>query len=353
MEHSKTLIYLQFNLQFIISMLTAAPQTHALLAAPPAAHPFSSSRRRQRSSVTQHACRAVARQQDSTARSEAEQPLAPLPMHRRLLSGAAAAALTAAIAFTPASQSLAADAAKVTCFQQIQCPLQGCGAWLSAVSSRVWRSGCLPVRSTGSERPSMLWRRTHMHAAAHCGHITVCVLQVGTCLLESCQLQLAECLADGNCLQDLICLNTCNGRPDESDCQVRRLRAGVSRTPRSRCCAPVGTALTEQLEATLVLRGAGVPPGNSGCCGCNNKRGSADGECPTAPDMQPASCNIPQIKCGDLYEDGAVQTFNACAVSDKKCVPQRVDEGVYPVRFVKVSTKDEFWKRCTLQAVCF
>ena len=40
----------------------------------------------------------------------------------------------------------------------------------------------------------------------------------------------------------------------------------------------------------------------------------------------------PQIKCGDLYEDGAVQTFNACAVSDKKCVPQRVDEGVYPVR---------------------
>lgn len=80
--------------------------------------------------------------------------------------------------------------------------------------------------------------------------------KVGTCLLESCQLQLAECLADGNCLQDLICLNTCNGRPDEQDCQ---------------------------------------------------------------------------IKCGDLYEDGAVQTFNACAVSEKKCVPQRVDEGVYPV----------------------
>lgn len=38
-----------------------------------------------------------------------------------------------------------------------------------------------------------------------------------------------------------------------------------------------------------------------------------------------------QIKCGDLYEDGAVQTFNACAVSDKKCVPQRVDTDKYPV----------------------
>lgn len=49
------------------------------------------------------------------------------------------------------------------------------------------------------------------------------VPQVGTCLLESCQLQLAACVADGNCLQDLICLNTCNGRPDESDCQVSRI----------------------------------------------------------------------------------------------------------------------------------
>jgi len=26
-----------------------------------------------------------------------------------------------------------------------------------------------------------------------------------------------------------------------------------------------------------------------------------------------------------------VDTFNACAVSDKKCVPQRADEGLYPV----------------------
>ena len=33
-----------------------------------------------------------------------------------------------------------------------------------------------------------------------------------------------------------------------------------------------------------------------------------------------------QIRCGDLYNDQAIQTFNACAVSDKKCVPQRVDQ---------------------------
>lgn len=36
-------------------------------------------------------------------------------------------------------------------------------------------------------------------------------------------------------------------------------------------------------------------------------------------------------RCGDLYGDAAVDTFNACAVSEEKCVPQRADEGQYPV----------------------
>lgn len=80
--------------------------------------------------------------------------------------------------------------------------------------------------------------------------------KVGTCLLQSCQVELAGCLADSKCAQNLICLQTCNGRPDETDCQIR---------------------------------------------------------------------------CGDKYDDKAVQTFNACAVSAKKCVPQRIDEGVWPV----------------------
>lgn len=38
-----------------------------------------------------------------------------------------------------------------------------------------------------------------------------------------------------------------------------------------------------------------------------------------------------QIRCGDLYADAAVKAFNTCAVSTKKCVPQRADEGTYPV----------------------
>lgn len=46
---------------------------------------------------------------------------------------------------------------------------------------------------------------------------------------------------------------------------------------------------------------------------------------------KPLSPAVVQIRCGDKYDDKAVQTFNACAVSAKKCVPQRIDEGVWPV----------------------
>ena len=36
-------------------------------------------------------------------------------------------------------------------------------------------------------------------------------------------------------------------------------------------------------------------------------------------------------RCGDQYEDSAVQTFNACAVSAEKCVPQQSTPSAYPV----------------------
>jgi violaxanthin de-epoxidase len=36
-------------------------------------------------------------------------------------------------------------------------------------------------------------------------------------------------------------------------------------------------------------------------------------------------------RCGDLYDDAAIQTFNCCAVSDQKCVPQLSTELAYPV----------------------
>lgn len=32
---------------------------------------------------------------------------------------------------------------------------------------------------------------------------------------------LARCLADGECLENLVCLQLCNGKADESACQAR------------------------------------------------------------------------------------------------------------------------------------
>lgn len=44
---------------------------------------------------------------------------------------------------------------------------------------------------------------------------------VGKCLLSNCQVQLAKCLGDPDCLANLICLQQCNGRVDEKECQIR------------------------------------------------------------------------------------------------------------------------------------
>lgn len=48
--------------------------------------------------------------------------------------------------------------------------------------------------------------------------------------------------------------------------------------------------------------------------------------CSNAPDE--TEC---QIRCGDRYADKAVDVFNTCAVSEQKCVPRKVDEGLYPI----------------------
>ena len=50
---------------------------------------------------------------------------------------------------------------------------------------------------------------------------------MGKCLLGNCQVVLAKCLADGECVENLICLQLCNGRPDETACQVISLAAGL------------------------------------------------------------------------------------------------------------------------------
>lgn len=99
-------------------MMVSAPHTNSLLTAQPAACPFGTFRRRQRGArLPAAACRAKAGPHRRSEQPDVEAGTKQAPLHRRLLSGAAAAALVTALTVTPAGQGLAADAAKVCCMK--------------------------------------------------------------------------------------------------------------------------------------------------------------------------------------------------------------------------------------------
>mmetsp|Transcript_2508 Transcript_2508/g.3346 ORF Transcript_2508/g.3346 Transcript_2508/m.3346 type:complete len:445 (+) Transcript_2508:217-1551(+) len=41
-----------------------------------------------------------------------------------------------------------------------------------------------------------------------------------TCLLQKCKVPLGKCIANPKCLANVVCINTCNNRPDEIECQI-------------------------------------------------------------------------------------------------------------------------------------
>ncbi|MBA0803611.1 hypothetical protein Gohar_013802 [Gossypium harknessii] len=86
--------------------------------------------------------------------------------------------------------------------------------------------------------------------------IKVLPLSNSMCNVILVRIELAKCIANPSCAANVACLQTCNDRPDETECQ---------------------------------------------------------------------------IKCGDLFENNVVDEFNECAVSRKKCVPQKSDIGEFPV----------------------
>lgn len=45
--------------------------------------------------------------------------------------------------------------------------------------------------------------------------------QILSCLLTKCRLPLAKCIANPKCLANVACINTCNNRPDEIECQIK------------------------------------------------------------------------------------------------------------------------------------
>jgi len=80
---------------------------------------------------------------------------------------------------------------------------------------------------------------------------------IGKCVVSQCTVPLAKCVTTSpTCLANLLCIQTCTGRADESECQ---------------------------------------------------------------------------ITCGDKFTDSKVEAFTKCAVSEKQCVPQRQDDGSWPV----------------------
>jgi violaxanthin de-epoxidase len=44
---------------------------------------------------------------------------------------------------------------------------------------------------------------------------------VVSCLFSKCQIPLAKCIANPKCLANVVCINTCNGRDDEIECQIK------------------------------------------------------------------------------------------------------------------------------------
>ncbi|CAJ1961209.1 unnamed protein product [Sphenostylis stenocarpa] len=46
-------------------------------------------------------------------------------------------------------------------------------------------------------------------------------LKTCTCLLKDCRLELAKCLSNPSCAANIACLQTCNNRPDETECQIK------------------------------------------------------------------------------------------------------------------------------------
>ncbi|KAF3783452.1 Violaxanthin de-epoxidase [Nymphaea thermarum] len=46
-------------------------------------------------------------------------------------------------------------------------------------------------------------------------------LKTCACLLKECRLELASCIANPACAANIACLQTCNNRPDETECQIK------------------------------------------------------------------------------------------------------------------------------------
>jgi violaxanthin de-epoxidase len=87
-----------------------------------------------------------------------------------------------------------------------RCPGGSPPQWLSGFASKALATGLAAGLAFGQLAPAA--------GAAD-------TAKVGKCLLTNCPLQLARCIADPSCAESLLCLQQCNGKPDEQDCQIK------------------------------------------------------------------------------------------------------------------------------------
>ncbi|WVZ85255.1 hypothetical protein U9M48_032202 [Paspalum notatum var. saurae] len=109
------------------------------------------------------------------------------------------------------------------------------------VRAGLWRTEPLRLKATQSEITAALQRSdvfsnirkwSKLQLVAMTGVVACVVLIVPsadavdalktcTCLLKECRIELAKCIANPSCAANVACLNTCNNRPDETECQIK------------------------------------------------------------------------------------------------------------------------------------
>ncbi|XP_062184186.1 violaxanthin de-epoxidase, chloroplastic isoform X2 [Phragmites australis] len=109
------------------------------------------------------------------------------------------------------------------------------------VRANLWRIGHLHVKITPSEIIAVLqasdvfssikkWGKVQLVAMTGLMACAVLVvpsadavdaLKTCTCLLKECRIELAKCISNPSCAANIACLQTCNNRPDETDCQIK------------------------------------------------------------------------------------------------------------------------------------
>ncbi|XP_028790310.1 violaxanthin de-epoxidase, chloroplastic-like isoform X1 [Neltuma alba] len=105
------------------------------------------------------------------------------------------------------------------------CPVSGASSSLVIFGSQV--SEFLAERATVFLKDWSYSRFLELTGILLCALIiipsadAVDALRTCACLLKECRIELAKCISNPSCAANIACLQTCNDRPDETECQIK------------------------------------------------------------------------------------------------------------------------------------